>query len=119
MHGVAKTKQDVWDEETSSFKKVEHFDFTNAKDDDTRLTKAFSGRPARARKNDYIESIAAHRLPLPEFPTMYALSGPLREASNDILDYRFLLYGQAATLNREMKAAELVQTLVKEAHNLL
>jgi nitronate monooxygenase len=91
----------------------------NAKDDDTRLTKAFSGRPARARKNDYIESIAAHRLPLPDFPTMYALSGPLREASNDTLDYRFLLYGQAATLNREMKAAELVQTLVKEAHNLL
>ena len=53
----------------------------NAKDDDTRLTKAFSGRPARARKNDYIQSIAADRLPLPDFPTMYALSDPLRKAS--------------------------------------
>ena len=91
----------------------------NAKDDDTRLTKAFSGRPARARKNDYIESMAAHRLPLPDFPTMYALSGPLREASDDTLDFRFLLYGQAAALNREMPAAELVQTLVIEAQNLL
>ncbi len=90
-----------------------------SRDDDTRLTKAFSGRPARARQNNYIESMAAHRLPLPDFPTMYALSDPLREASNDTLDYRFLLYGQAAALNREMPAAELVQTLVTEAQNLL
>ena len=91
----------------------------NAGDDDTRLTKAFSGRPARARRNNYIESIAAHRLALPDFPTMYTLSDPLREASDDSLDYRFLLYGQAAALNREMPAAELVQTLVTEARNLL
>jgi nitronate monooxygenase len=91
----------------------------NARDDDTRLTKAFSGRPARARKNDYIESIAAHRLPLPDFPTMYTLSDPLREASDDRLDFRFLLYGQAAALNREMPAAELVLTLVTEAESLL
>ena len=91
----------------------------NASDDDTRLTKAFSGRPARARGNNYMESIAAHRLPLPDFPTMYTLSGPLREASDDTLDFRFLLYGQAAALNREMPAAELVRTLVAEARNLL
>ena len=91
----------------------------NARDDDTRLTKAFSGRPARARRNDYIESIAGHRLPLPDFPTMYTLSDPLREASDDTLDFRFLLYGQAAALNREMPAAELVLTLVTETQNLL
>ena len=91
----------------------------NAKDDDTRLTKAFSGRPARARKNDYIESMAAHRLPLPDFPTMYTLSEPLRESSNDTLDFRFLLYGQAAALNREMPAANLVQKLVEEAQILI
>jgi nitronate monooxygenase len=91
----------------------------NAKDDDTRLTKAFSGRPARARKNQYIESMAEHRHPLPDFPTMYALSEPLRASSNDTLDFRFLLYGQAAALNREMPAAELMQTLAEEAQSLL
>jgi nitronate monooxygenase len=91
----------------------------NARDDDTRLTKAFSGRPARARRNDFIESIAAQRLPLPDFPTMYTLSDPLSKASDDKLDFRFLLYGQAAALNREMPAAELVRTLVTEAQNLV
>lgn len=96
-----------------------HKAIQNAKDDDTRLTKAFSGRPARARKNDYIESMAAHRLPLPDFPTMYALSEPLRESSNDTQDFRFLLYGQAAALNREMPAANLVQKLVEEAQILI
>jgi nitronate monooxygenase len=91
----------------------------NAKDDDTRLTKAFSGRPARARTNNYMKSMAAQRHPLPDFPTMYTLSGPLMAASDDTLDFRCLLYGQAAALNREMPAAELVQALVTEARNLL
>jgi len=91
----------------------------NAKDDDTRLTKAFSGRPARARTNNYMQSMAAQRHPLPDFPTMYTLSGPLMAASDDTLDFRCLLYGQAAALNREMPAAELVQALVTEARNLL
>ena len=98
----------------------EHRDaLRHATDDDTRLTKAFSGRPARARKNDYSEAIAARRAPLPSFPTMYALSEPLRQASGATRDYRFLLYGQAAALNREMPAAQLVRTLVDEAQALL
>lgn len=50
---------------------------------------------------------------------MYTLSEPLRVRSNDDLDYRFLLYGQAASLNREMPAAELVQTLTQEVDELL
>ena len=91
----------------------------DATDDDTRLTRAFSGRPARARKNDYSEAMAAERRELPAFPTLYALSGPLIDASDESLDYRFLLYGQAAALNREMPAAELVGRLVSEAAELL
>jgi nitronate monooxygenase len=87
--------------------------------DDTRLTRAFSGRPARARKNRYIEYMAGTRDPVPDFPTMYALSEPLRLSSNEQRDYRFLLYGQAAALNREIPAAELVQALVQQARALL
>ncbi len=91
----------------------------NARDDDTRLTTAFSGRPARARKNPYIVSMAEHRLPVLDFPTMYSLSDPLRKASDENLDFRFLLYGQAAALNRELPAARLIQTLVEEVQILI
>ena len=73
----------------------------------------------RIRQNDYIEFMAAHRLPLPDFPTMYALSNPLKESSSDSLDFRFLFYGQAAALNREMPAADLMQTLVEETQALI
>lgn len=94
---------------------------SNATDEDTRLTRAFSGRPARAKNNRYIEAMAEHRTPLPDFPTMYGFSGPLQNQSaerNDS-DFQFLLYGQAAGLNRDLPAAELVRTLVKEAQNIL
>lgn len=88
-----------------------------ARDDDTRLTRAFSGRPARAKANRYIEAMAASREPLPDFPTMYSFSDPLREVSETRgdSDFLFQLYGQAAPLNRELPAAELVALLVEEA----
>lgn len=93
----------------------------NATDQDTRLTRAFSGRPARAKSNRYIEAMAEHRTPFPDFPTMYSFSEPLRRrsADNNDLDFQFLLYGQAAALNRELAAAELIQTLVKEVQDIL
>ena len=93
----------------------------NATDEDTRLTRAFSGRPARAKNNRYIDAMAEHRTPLPDFPTMYGFSGPLQEqgAERKDSDFQFLLYGQAAGLNRELPAAELVRTLVKDAQNIL
>ena len=91
----------------------------NASDQDTRLTSAFSGRPARARNNRYIETMARHRAQFPDFPTMYSLSGPLRSVDKQNLDFQFLLYGQAAGLNRELAAGELVQTLVREAWEII
>jgi nitronate monooxygenase len=92
-----------------------------ARDDDTRLTRAFSGRPARAKTNRYIEAMAEHRVPLPDFPTMYGFSEPLTAASEETgnPDFRFLIYGQAAALNRELPAAELMARLIDEAQGVL
>ena len=65
--------------------------------------------------------MAEHRAPVPAFPTMYCFSEPLRAHSvaNETMDFQFLLYGQAAALNRELPAAELVRTLVAEAQEVL
>jgi len=92
-----------------------------ARDDETRLTRAFSGRPARAKNNRYIEAMAEHRTSLPDFPTMYSFSEPLTQASANTgnPDFQFLLYGQAAALNRELPAAELVALLIDEARGVL
>lgn len=92
-----------------------------ARDDDTRLTRAFSGRPCRAKNNRYIETMAEHRVPLPDYPTMYGFSAPLMKASanSGSADFLFQLYGQAAALNRELPAADLMALLIDEAEHAL
>lgn len=96
-----------------------------AKDDETRLTPAFSGRPARAKNNRYIQAMAGERRPLPDFPTMYSFSDPLRAAGANAPgpdgenDFDFLLWGQGAPLSREMPAADLMEKLVAEAQAIL
>ncbi|HSA81824.1 MAG TPA: nitronate monooxygenase [Geminicoccaceae bacterium] len=93
----------------------------HARDDDTRLTRAFSGRSARAKNNRYMESMAEHRTSLPDFPTMYGFSEPLEQASAQRGDtgFQFLLYGQAAALNCELPAADLMARLIHDAQSVL
>jgi len=93
----------------------------NARDDDTRLTRAFSGRPARARNNRYMEKMTEQRIRFPDFPMMYKFSRPLMESSaaNNDNDFSFLLYGQATALNCELPAFELLEKLAHEAQGLL
>jgi len=52
---------------------------------------------------------------------MYRFSEPLREAgaAKGTDDFLFLLYGQAAALNRTLPAAALLETLVAEAQGIL
>ena len=82
--------------------------------DDSRLTRAFSGRPARAKNNRYIEAMAENRTRLPDFPTMYGFSEPLEQAcrERDKSGFEFFLWGQGAALNRDLPAGELLEQLV-------
>jgi nitronate monooxygenase len=86
----------------------------SATDMDTMVTDAYSGRSARARRTRYALDMERSRMRLPDFPAMYVLSEPLSEAK----DLAFDLYGQAAALNRELPAAELMRLLVSEAANV-
>jgi len=90
-------------------------------DDATRLTRAFSGRPARAMNNRYIEAMAQTRNKLPDYPTMYGFSDPLTRAAADQgkPGFEFYLWGQAAALNRRLSSAGLVELLVSEAQAAL
>lgn len=85
-----------------------------AKDTDTMVTDAFSGRSARAMRSRFSEEMERDRSQLPDFPQMYALSSLIRNTALDA-DASFFLYGQAASLSRDLPAADLVAQLVKEA----
>jgi nitronate monooxygenase len=71
--------------------------------------------------NRYIESMARSRAPLPDYPTMYSFSDPLRLAGEQARKpgFEFYLWGQAAALNRECSSADLVQLLVRETQDAL
>ena len=93
----------------------------NASEEDTRMTRAFSGRPARGIRNRYIDALAAVDGELPDFPLMNTLTKPLRAASQSkgSGDLVSLWAGQALTLNRSMPAAQLLETLIVETGEAL
>lgn len=87
-----------------------------ARHTDTMVSDAISGRAARARRSRYAEVVADLPGKWPSDGALYALSGPIEEASTaGGGPVSFHLYVQAAGLNREMAAADLVAQLVVEA----
>jgi nitronate monooxygenase len=90
-----------------------------ATDEDTRLTRIFSGGAARALRNRLTDEMGnAEAL---EFPVQLSLTMALCQASSDAARRAFLPLwaGQAAPLVRDLPAARLVETLVEEAQSRL
>ena len=92
-----------------------------ASDDQTRITHAFSGRPARGLENRYLREMAGHEAHYPDFPILNTLTGPLRKASEkgNNTDFLSLWSGQSAVMSRNLPACELIQLLVKETESVL
>jgi len=90
-----------------------------AADEDTRLTRAFTGRPARALRNRLIDEMDDSEVL--EFPAQASLMRPLFQVDSDMARAAFLPLwaGQAAPLVRDLSAAEFVDTLVAEAQQRL
>jgi nitronate monooxygenase len=78
----------------------------------TTITRAFSGRPARALRNRMTAEV---REPLP-YPAQLSLTGPLMEAADGLLP---MWAGQGAALARAAPAAEVVADLVEGAESRL
>jgi len=90
-----------------------------ARDDGTRLTRAFTGRPARAITNRFVEEMASHEREAAPFPLQDSLTLPLhiRSEERGSVDFAALLSGQAAPLCRALPAGELIDLLVAEAQS--
>jgi nitronate monooxygenase len=89
----------------------------SARDDQTALTRAFSGRPARGILNEFMSDLQGQEAAILPFPLQNALTRPLRNAAAARGDTRYLSLwaGQAAALARDLGAGELVAQLVREA----
>jgi nitronate monooxygenase len=94
-----------------------------AHEDQTRLTRAFSGRPARGIVNRFMKEIDAATAPdaiLP-FPYQNMLTRPLREAAakQGRAEFLSLWAGQGVRMARRQPAAALVERLVDEMESVI
>ncbi len=91
----------------------------NAREHETRITRAFSGRPARGIVNRVMTDLADAEIP--EFPLQNALTRPMRTAAGKAgkAEYLSLWAGQGLRLARRQKAGDLVQKLVRETEAAL
>jgi nitronate monooxygenase len=85
-----------------------------AREDETRITEKFSGKPARGIANRFMREAA--EIPQIAFPAQNALTGKLRQASAKAgkPDFYALWAGQGVAMARALPAAELVGKLEHE-----
>ncbi|MDX1512234.1 MAG: DUF561 domain-containing protein [Gammaproteobacteria bacterium] len=88
----------------------------SARGDMTAITRVFSGRPARAIQNRFMEEMAHQDGFLLPFPLQMAYVGPLRKAGAERSnpDFISMWAGQGVGLARALPAGELLACLVKE-----
>lgn len=87
----------------------------------TRVTRAFSGRPARGIVNLAMTAIEGDAGAILPFPLQNALTRPMRNAATaqDRPEFLSLWAGQALTLARRQPAAAMVARLVEETDAVL
>ena len=84
------------------------------KEDETRITEKFSGKPARGLVNRFMKEM--ERAPQLVFPAQHKVTVALRQASGKAgkPDFVAMWAGQAAPLSRALPAAELIARLEAE-----
>lgn len=93
----------------------------NGQAEDTMVTALSSGRPARLVRNRVHAELSDLEDAAPPFPVHYGFMAPLRAAGGpgESGDFLAMYAGQAMAMNRPMPAAELIETLVAEAQDVL
>ncbi len=89
----------------------------NARNNPTAMTNVFTGRPARGMLNRVMREIGPMSDMTPEFPLAGGSMAPLRAKTEPegSPDFMSLWAGQAASLGRELDAAELTRQLASDA----
>lgn len=91
-----------------------------AREDETVVTRAFSGKPARGIRNAFISDIEGSGAPVPPYPLQNSLTRSLRRAAaaQGNAEGLSLWAGQGVRLSREDSAAELIRRWVEECDSI-
>jgi nitronate monooxygenase len=93
----------------------------NARDDATRLTNVFTGRPARGLINRFVAEVGPMCEEAPQFPLAAGAAAPLRTAAEKLgsSDFSPLWAGESAALAREEGAEALTLRLWAEGQAVM
>jgi len=88
----------------------------SARSDTTVITRAFSGRPARGLRNEFIARLDGRQAAILPYPLQNALTRAMRTAAarQGIPGFLSLWAGTGVSRARSLPAAQLVRTLVEE-----
>ena len=92
----------------------------SSKSRETRITSAFTGRPARGIVNYLLQEFDGKEFMLPDFPTVGSIIKPLANIAAQTGDESFLSLwaGQSAPMSENMPAKDLVQKLINEVSSI-
>lgn len=92
----------------------------HATEDQTVLTRSFSGKWARGVKNKFIDETQPHQLSFPDFPIQNTLTQDIRKGSGSQKNPAFmsLWSGQSPRLAKIQTVETLIQTVMAEVINL-
>ena len=92
-----------------------------ASDNSTKLTRLFTGRPARSIRNKLVRELADHEGDAAPFPTQRAMIAPLAKAAAErgSADFMQLWSGQAGLCAEAAPSAQIFRRICEEALALL
>jgi nitronate monooxygenase len=92
-----------------------------AGEDETVVTRAFSGKPARGLKNSFIDELRTNEHKLPDFPIQNSLTQGIRKAAAEKKNgnYLSLWSGQSPRLAKMLSVEELINETINKAESIL
>ncbi|MDI4707208.1 nitronate monooxygenase, partial [Pseudoalteromonas shioyasakiensis] len=87
----------------------------NASEDETTLTRSFSGKAARGLKNHFIQEMIEKEKELPEYPVQNYLTNPIRKVAKEQQnkEYMSLWSGQSPRLAKNQTVGELIHRVME------
>lgn len=88
----------------------------HAFEDETVVTRSFSGKPARGLINPFILNMREYEKDLPEFPVQNSLTQDIRKASGsqNNKDYMSLWSGQSPRLSKNQSVKTLIESIISD-----
>jgi nitronate monooxygenase len=86
-----------------------------AASEDSAITRAFSGKPARGIRNRFLSEMSGREIPSFHVQNAYTRDIRAAAAKEDRIEFISLWAGQGASLGRTAPAGELVESVAREA----